>query len=463
MKPRSGVERRFVDLANSMPPYSRADELLEWTKRTLFRPKSFYWRHRGRDCEMWCLCCGHREPAEDSPLVLTATGWTCPECGARTEVLSCASTKDPVFNDYEIVTAIDVVDGVQVLRTFEVRRFNAVDVRTGYRVSEVFQNWILDSGREVITTRGYSRGVSYFNWDYSAPYSIGVHRKEGGGYYVFEDVYRVSGCDFFPKMRFAKYMRQAGMDRRTVKAMREKGADLSRGMAYMLKNPYVESLLKTGYERLYWHLLETRADFGRYRHAVNICHRNRYPIDQPGEWLDYMDNLIELGLDTHNAHYVCPADLNGAHTRAVDRVMRLREKRRMEEMIREAEREEGPFRRRRGRFFGLSLKGDGFTVVCIRSVMETMREGRYMHHCVFTNGYYKNTSSLLLSARDDETGKPVETVEVSLRTFEILQCRGRFNRDSDRHAEIVDLVNGSMDQIRNLATRKNSTTKNSLA
>lgn len=45
-----------------------------------------------------------------------------------------------------------------------------------------------------------------------------------------------------------------------------------------------------------------------------------------------------------------------------------------------------------------------------------------MHHCVYSNGYYRKDDSLILSATID--GKRIETVEVSLSKLTVVQSRG---------------------------------------
>mgnify|MGYP002914621775 FL=1 len=74
--------------------------------------------------------------------------------------------------------------------------------------------------------------------------------------------------------------------------------------------------------------------------------------------------------------------------------------------------------------------------------MET--EGRLMHHCV--GGYHNRKNSLILSARID--GRRIETVEVSLKTFEVVQCRGVCNENTEYHDRIIALVNSNMSLIR---------------
>ena len=61
-----------------------------------------------------------------------------------------------------------------------------------------------------------------------------------------------------------------------------------------------------------------------------------------------------------------------------------------------------------------------------------------LHHCVGQCKYYKKPNSLVLSARID--GERIETVELSLETFKVLQSRGICNGNSPYHDAIINLV-----------------------
>lgn len=62
------------------------------------------------------------------------------------------------------------------------------------------------------------------------------------------------------------------------------------------------------------------------------------------------------------------------------------------------------------------------------------------------NEYYKKKDSLILSAKVDGVRK--ETIEVSLKTFSVVQSRAAFNKNSEYHNRIVELVNRNMNVIR---------------
>ena len=64
-----------------------------------------------------------------------------------------------------------------------------------------------------------------------------------------------------------------------------------------------------------------------------------------------------------------------------------------------------------------------------------------MHHCVFSNAYYLKEDSLILSATIE--GKRIETIEMSLRTLEVVQSRGVCNKNTEYHEQIVKIVNAN--------------------
>ena len=88
----------------------------------------------------------------------------------------------------------------------------------------------------------------------------------------------------------------------------------------------------------------------------------------------------------------------------------------------------------------------GLTVDTIRKV----EEGAKMHHCVFANEYWnvkKHPDSLILSAKDRQ-GNRLETVEVNMKTWSIVQSRGLLNDPSERHDEIIELVKQNMNKLK---------------
>ncbi|NPE12707.1 PcfJ family protein, partial [Prevotella sp. PJ1A] len=82
----------------------------------------------------------------------------------------------------------------------------------------------------------------------------------------------------------------------------------------------------------------------------------------------------------------------------------------------------------------------------LESVAEFAAEGTELHHCVFSNSYFLEKNSLILSATID--GKRIETIEVSLKTLKVVQSRGVCNSNTEYHDRIIRLVEDNTELIR---------------
>lgn len=90
---------------------------------------------------------------------------------------------------------------------------------------------------------------------------------------------------------------------------------------------------------------------------------------------------------------------------------------------------------------------DNIQIKVLQSIQEFIKEADIMHHCVFSNQYYKKENSLILSAEVD--GIKQETIEVSLKDMQIIQSRGKYNKVTEYHDEILQVVKDNMYQIKN--------------
>lgn len=193
---------------------------------------------------------------------------------------------------------------------------------------------------------------------------------------------------------------------------------------------------------------------------VKICIRNGYIIKDATLWCDYIDLLKHFHKDTQNAKYVCPADLKAEHDRLVAMRNRQREKEdRERERRREIDRQESERRKlermqenerlyaeMKAKFFDLVFSDGVLRIQVLQSVQEFYEEGKAMRHCVFTNDYFKRKDSLIFSARIGD--ERIETIEISLETFQIVQSRGECNQDTKYHNRIISLVRKNIGLVR---------------
>lgn len=103
----------------------------------------------------------------------------------------------------------------------------------------------------------------------------------------------------------------------------------------------------------------------------------------------------------------------------------------------------------KGKYFGLQFTDGTIVVSVLDSVLAHYQEGDAMHHCVGSKSYYLNPASLIMSARIN--GKRIETIELSLSSFKIVQSRGLQNKATEYHDRIIALVKKNVKQVRRLA------------
>ena len=166
-------------------------------------------------------------------------------------------------------------------------------------------------------------------------------------------------------------------------------------------------------------------------------------------WFDYLQLLERYHKDLRNAHYVCPKNLKKAHDLYVAKKKRDDEKERRErDMQRLLELKEvaQKYIEEKSKFFDLKLSDGKIIVVPLKNIEEFKQEGDIMHHCVFTNEYFKKKDSLILSARIGK--KHIETVEVNLKTLQVVQSRGVCNKNTEYHNRIIGLVKQNIGLIR---------------
>ena len=314
-----------------------------------------------------------------------------------------------------------------------------------YDFTEVVQEWIREDGKRTIMARPINMGGN--GWIYSDPLSI--KSEYGSSCWNYRgDIYAIWG-GLYPKKELLPELKKRGLNRRFP------DVNPSKLIRDLLKGGNdTELCLKTGQISMLKHMHKTGFRQLRYKPSFNICNRNHYIIKDASMWEDYMSLLSYFGKDLRNAHYVCPKNLKVAHDRLLKKKTAIEAKLRQErDRIAAIHRREKlmkditSFYERMKKFFGMKIT-DGNIVICpLESITQFYQEGKVMHHCVYSNGYYKRSDCLILSAKDTN-GKRIETIEVNLKTLDIVQSRAVCNGVSEYHDQIVKLVKKNMNLIR---------------
>ena len=439
-KPKRKMTRRQAEvmaLRVKLPELTEAQRQWMMSKPWQENPHGYYWR-RGK---VWCMECGGVSYHGYFTMADTVVGYKCPHCGRMINITPYNTTWRGHVEEVKDCTVITSVKGYTVLRTFQVRRVNILNYPTSTSVHEVYQNWVGDDGKETIIGRQYSRSLWNMRWHYGSEWSPKHHTDNV--YTYSPDVFSTKGNFFYPRCHVSAILKRNGWK----SALLGLYLDNVEAMRMLLTMPDAEMLVKTGQLSLFEHFVKRGVeDYKGYLHAVRICNRNGYIIPDGSVWVDYIDLLQHFGKDTHNAFYVCPDDLSRAH----DRLLRRKREEETMEKRKKASKYNRQYEKTHGRFFGICFSGNGISVHVISSVSEMCDEGTVLHHCVYDNGYYKRKDSLILSARDKNNIR-LETVEVSTKTWNIVQSRGLCNNPSKRHDDIIKLVTKNMYKLKKVA------------
>ena len=223
----------------------------------------------------------------------------------------------------------------------------------------------------------------------------------------------------------------------------------------LLNDNRIETLFKlkqydlVGY--LCWHATSFSNDLWQ---SIRVALRHGYHWDNRQElsdWIDMLHDLKALNLDKRNPHYICPARLAEAHQHWIDVRQRIarkeREKQERERLINEMQRAielEQTYKEKRKCFEDMLITDGEICISVIPTPKAMVEEGQAMHHCV--GGYVNKWGSLILSAKID--GERIETIEVDLQSFYVVQSRGVCNEHTDFHERILELMKNNMNEIK---------------
>lgn len=220
----------------------------------------------------------------------------------------------------------------------------------------------------------------------------------------------------------------------------------------LLKNNMFETLWKCKqYPLLHALAFDWNRDYNNTNKiaAVKVTLRHNYHVTDGRMWVDMINLLERAHRDVRNPKFICPADLKKAHDEALELYHRHEERQRKireRKKLLEDKKAVKQYEVARKRFKGMVISDGKVVIKVLPTVDAVMQEGKAMHHCVFAVGYHKRLDSLLLTAKVN--GKRMETIEVDLKRYQLVQSRGVCNQNSKYHDEIVSLVNENMNVIR---------------
>jgi hypothetical protein len=412
MKPRNKFEKAVLAKSKHLRPITKTQS------RWAFRECIDHFAYRLPKGRTTCMDCGHswimEKPKETC---------TCPHCRAKLQVRETFERKIRQKQYFTILTACGEY---QVLRMFLL----SVEMEKGCKAShytfEVGQYWWNAQGRKTIVAVQRVLGRYIDTFSYCSPMAI---RNDN-------EAYRYAACSpTYPKFKVSDTLRRNGFEDNFY------GIEPTTLIPALLTDSRAETLMKSGRTDHLRYFLGKRKAFDEYWSSYKIAVRNGYETADISLWCDYVDTLRRLGKDIHSPKYVCPTDLYREHDHRQNELRKQREKEEIEKKRKKAMEDEKRFRQLKSKFFGICFTDGTIQVHVLESVREHLEEGATMHHCVFSSEYYLKEDSLILSATIE--GKRIETIEVSLKTLEVVQSRGVCNKNTEYHEQIVNLVNAN--------------------
>lgn len=438
MKPRTRNERLVLELHKKLRGLTAKQLEYGWQQ---VPPKGYYKATRFGRGEVWCSECGTivRDDASSLECSLGCGNFVCPRCGKTLELdYSLSRMKKTKITERAMVSYVTTFKGWQLVRTFSFEKSCWKRHECIKSVNETYENWFDPrTGHETIIGINYVRGINNFKWSYDTEWNVKSHNQYCTGYYVWNDVYKLQDNFMYPAVRVLPVLKRNGWTKRLAATF-----DIGEIFKRLINGGDTEWLIKTKQ----WTVLKWLIDSGQYtvpyKYSVKIARRAGYKIKDFGMWIDYLDLLNEEHKDLHNTHYICPADFRKEHNRLVKRKMDRLEQEHLKAQMKEALDQELNYEKSHGMFIGVHFDDGNVFCHVLRSVHEFIDEAKAMHHCVFANEYWNadcHPESLILSATDKD-GARLETVEVDIKTWQIIQSRAKYNGETEQHAEILDLV-----------------------
>ena len=435
MKPKTALQKQVAALSATLHPITAKQE--EWAYRNCVE----HFAYRTKSGTLTCSDCGHVWKSTDSILCDTIAGCKCPRCGAELKVRNTLRRKDEQTQYFSVITAHK---GFQVIRVAQIKAISHKGEPRKVYYIEVVQRWISPKGK--VTDMALLRGMSFNycdRWSYWSDMEVRTYNR------LYDEV--CTWGDVYPRMSVIPQLKRNGFKGDFY------GISPVRLFKALLVDPRMETLMKAGEIEEMKYFLSNPCNADEFWASYLIAKRHRYHINNIGMWCDYLLMLKNLGKDLRNPKNICPEDFIEAHDglsrKIEDRRRREREetdrRRVVEKLLREKKNEE-EFKALKSKFFGLVISDNEISVKVLESIEEYCNEGHTQHICVFSSYYYLKKDSLVLSARIGDT--IIETVEVDLQTLKVVQCHGKYNKDTEYHDRIINLVNSNARLIKERMT-----------
>ncbi|GIQ57842.1 hypothetical protein Flavo103_09780 [Flavobacterium collinsii] len=424
MIPKTAIEKEITALSTSLAPISPT--VHKWAEKAVFLKWGVL--SRGR---FHCLDCTHTWKPDSLKSCDKFTN--CTACQGKLKMFGYNQVH---FKEIEYSAVLDTASGYQVVRIICSHKQMKKNCLPSYYHKEVMQHWINAKGE--VRTMSLSCNVfsqAYDQWQYGS--AMEIRPKD----FQNSPKFRISPYRVYPRVKVLSALKRNGFKT----AFHNIAPQIL--LSALLRDSLAETLLKASqYSMLSYYLTSHEQHLRQNWQAVKTCLRSRYVISDYRIWEDYISLLRWFKKDLSCPLFVCPDSLDEQHHRLVIRKRAIQRRKYLVQMREEVEQAQIIYAKEKESFFGLSFIHKNISISVIENVQDFMDEGDTLRHCLFTNEFYKKKNSLILSAKVDNAS--VETIEVSLKDMEILQCRGMKNNNSAYHKQILSLLSKNLYQIK---------------
>ncbi len=428
MKPQTQQQREIVELSNTLPDISDVQAI--WAFENCL--KKYAVRSRKT---LFCLECGDSWK-DDSFLITSIDGCICPSCNHKLTMYHHTATN---YKSNEYFAVITTIGDYQVVRMAMVSKLMKKKEAAFCILNEVMQHWIGTDGKIITLSKTVQGMTGYYDtWVLSS--DLEIRQKSQGS----ELRAGISPYKIHPTRKISTLVKRNGFKGRFY------GHTPHAFFSLVLKNPRVETLIKSKQVPLLKSFDNNKVT--KYWNSIKICIRNNYIIEDGSLWFDYIQLLDYFQKGLNSSKYVCPMNLLQEHDRLVKKKKETLKRMKLNELRAEMELSQVAFEEQKAHFFGLFFQEDNIQIKVIDSVQGFFEEGDIHNHCVFTNEYYKEENSLILSSLVNN--EPAETIEIDLNSLKIIQARGKGNKATPHHKKIVEIVEKNIFQIQKIAKKQ---------
>lgn len=429
MKPRNKFQKEVIECSHKLPGLS------EYQIKQAIKQVAPHIAKLNAKGEYTCLDCGKSWKGSEAKKVV------CPHCSSKLEVDRGLKRKH-IYKDY--FATITRSGRFQVVRMYLMSTALYKGKKASYWMDEAFQRWIDPDGNEQIVGRTRNWFSRYCDsWNFFSDLEIRpIHHAHS------VEPYKIIGRSYvIPKLIRNGFKGQF--------------YDCSPAPLFksLLTNSKIETLWKSGQFQLAQHFIKSFWRLDEYWSSIKIAIRNNYIVNDATLWCDLLYSLNSLDKDIRNPKFICPDNLKEAHDywqhkREVKeeriRIQRERQRELNDESKylsdkKKVAKDERKYKKDKSKFFDLEFKDKELTIKPLKSIKEFIDEWHTMHHCVFTNEYYKKEQSLIMHALVE--GVSVATIELNIENLEILQCRGVHNSIPPLKDRIIALIESNKNKI----------------